>query len=114
MIQTVSPDHPLVIEAVDALGAATQETTADQMPAVIDVWRELVDSLNDTHKLYPDDRDRRAWLRAQDAAVIANQVLTRYGRDAGGRILADAIRMLAWTHETVRRWDEAGFVPVVA
>jgi hypothetical protein len=46
--------------------------------------------------------------------VIANQVLTRHGRDDGGRILADAIRMLAWTHETVQRWDEAGFTPVVA
>jgi hypothetical protein len=114
MMQTVSPDHPLVLEAVDALSAAIQETTTDQLPAVIDVWRELVASLNDTHACFPDDPDRRAWLRAQDAAVIANQVLACHGRDDGGRILADAIRMLAWTHETVKRWDEAGFTPVVA
>jgi hypothetical protein len=25
------------------------------MPAVIDTWRELVDSLNDTHACFPDD-----------------------------------------------------------
>lgn len=114
MMQTVNADHPLVIEAMDALGAAIQETTTEQMPAVIDVWRELVDSMNDTHACFPDDPDRRAWLRAQDAAVIANQVLTRHGRDVGRRILADASRMLAWSCETSDRWKLAGVTPVVA
>jgi hypothetical protein len=114
MMQTVNADHPLVIEAVDALGAAIQETTADQMPAVIDVWRELVDSLNDTHACFPDDPDRRAWLRAQDCVVIARRVLARHSSDDGGRVLADAARMLVWSCEMSDHWKVAGGVPVVA
>jgi hypothetical protein len=37
---------------------------------VVDTWRELVASLNDTHVLHPDDLGRRAALRMQDFVAI--------------------------------------------
>jgi hypothetical protein len=70
MMQIVSIDLSLVRDAVVALSAPIQETDPDQQLVVVDTWRELVASLNDTHVLHPDDPGRRPALCMQDFVAI--------------------------------------------